>query len=501
MGKRIAILAGVSIYQHENDLPPCDKDLLLMMEVISKSGKFDEWIILDNSPVSGDAKDRISSFVRKYQNQDVDEVFFYYTGHGTRNTDDFLFLFSDYNSSKSEQTSLRNSELDSMLKSLNPELTVKMVDACQAGTEYIKSDQDLKTIFEKSLVNSFNKTYFFFSSSSSESSTALSDFSVFTKSFAKSLVNYSGKEVRYRDIMAYISDDTSVSKHQTPLFIQQASNTEVFCAVSTDLISAVSKKLGVIDDNSEDKKNDDGALSETKESYEDILISTIKLKSRDYCKEDEALKSLELFMETIENYDWGDLINGLYSVVVEKTSSYEKIVGIKNVAEWLSKNDEQYFAKVTYIEEEYEAKEKVEVEDVPGGIHGSMIASIVGTKKRIKYEPVTRYRDIVDGIQLTAPSPCNALLIHLDPKEEILPWRIAFITFVFSKSKLTVFFKMEKEKEINWNQRVTQNKNQWKTVHCKLKQHEDIRKAVNLSLSGLLKELSSEIALEFDEQK
>ena len=133
-----------------------------MTEVVSNSGKFDEQIVLNSSPVSGDAKDKISSFVRKYQKQDVDEVFFYYTGHGTRNSDDFLFLFSDFNSSKPEQTSLRNSELDSMLKSLQPELTVKVVDACQAGTEYIKSDQDLKVIFEKSSTDSFNKTYFFF---------------------------------------------------------------------------------------------------------------------------------------------------------------------------------------------------------------------------------------------------------------------------------------------------------------------------------------------------
>lgn len=499
MGKRIAILAGVSSYQYENDLPPCEEDLLLMTEVISNAGKFDEWIIINNSPKSGEAKDKISSFVRKYQKQDVSEVFFYYTGHGSRNSDDFLFLFSDYNNSKSEQTSLRNSELDLMLKSLQSELTVKVVDACQAGTEYIKSDQDLRMIFEKSSTDSFNKAYFFFSSSSAESSVAHSDFSVFTKSFAKSLINCPAKDVRYRDIMAYISDDSGVSKHQTPLFIQQAYNTEVFCAVSADLISAVSQKLGMTHTQSEEERDEGGELAESQKPYEENILSTIKLKSRDYCKEEEALESLAFFIESIENYDWGRLIDGLYDVKVEKVSSYEKVVGIKNVSEWLSKSDEQYFAEVIYTEEEYEAREKVEIEDVPGGAYGALM-SLAGTKRRIEYKPVTRYRNVVDRIQLTAPSPCCALIIHLSPKEEILLWRKAFIVFVFSKSKLTIFFKMEKEKEVSWNQRITQDKNQWKTIHCKLKEREDIKQAVESALASMKDSLVFEITLEFDEQ-
>tara|TARA_R110002110_G_scaffold407491_1_gene628410 strand:+ start:1565 stop:1960 length:396 start_codon:yes stop_codon:yes gene_type:complete len=125
-------------------------------------------------------KKKISGFIRKNQSQDIEEVFIYYTGHGAKSGDDFLYLFSDFDSSKMEQTSLRNSEFDSMVKSLNPGLTVKMVDACQAGTEYIKSSQDLQVIFEKSSSESFNKTYFLFSSSNSEGSIALHDYSVFT---------------------------------------------------------------------------------------------------------------------------------------------------------------------------------------------------------------------------------------------------------------------------------------------------------------------------------
>jgi hypothetical protein len=244
VGKKIALLVGISDYQNLTKLPPCDEDLSLMSELIRNTGKYDEVVVVDGSPKSDRAKEQISSFIRKYQNQEVDEFFFYYTGHGMRYLEDFLFLFADFNNSKIEQTSLSNSELDSMLKSLNPELAIKIVDACQSGTQYIKSNQDLEVIFNKSSTESFKKTYFLFSSSEVESSLALEDYSVFTKSFAKSLVNYdAGSSIRYRDIMAYISDDSNVGKHQTPLFIQQANNTEIFCVVNADLLNVLAVKL------------------------------------------------------------------------------------------------------------------------------------------------------------------------------------------------------------------------------------------------------------------
>ncbi|MFZ2451675.1 MAG: caspase family protein [Methylovulum miyakonense] len=156
MSKRIALLIGVSNYENENNLPPCDADIDLMADIIESSGKYDATLILKDSPKSIDAMAKIRSFITDFQNpvSDIDEIFFYYTGHGAKHSDDFLFLFSDFNNSKINATSLSNDDLDGMLKSLNPKLTVKVVDACQAGIEYIKSEQaserNLENILEKS---------------------------------------------------------------------------------------------------------------------------------------------------------------------------------------------------------------------------------------------------------------------------------------------------------------------------------------------------------------
>lgn len=93
MGKRIAILIGVSQYDYEAVLPPCENDLRMVTDIIISTNKYDDYTVIGKSPKGSDAKSEIASFIRKHQNQEIEEVFFYYTGHGTRYSGDFLFVF------------------------------------------------------------------------------------------------------------------------------------------------------------------------------------------------------------------------------------------------------------------------------------------------------------------------------------------------------------------------------------------------------------------------
>lgn len=499
MGKKIALLIGVSLYENESDLLPCEKDLELIISIISSSEKYDDYLILDESPKSVTAKDKISAFIRKYQDQEVDEVFMYYTGHGARYRDDFLYLFSDFDNSKIEQTAFRNSEFDSMLKSLQPKLTVKVIDACQAGTEYIKSRDDLEVIFKESAEGSFNKTYFFFSSSNTESSTALQDYSVFTKSFALSLLEFEGQDIRYRDIMSYISDDQNVKKYQTPLFIQQADNTEIFCSVTPDLAkvlkSSVLTQIYIPLPNDPNLENSSELKDERNE--EQNLIDIIREKSKKYCSEDEAQKSLELLVENIKSHDWQSPISDLYSSKVEAYQYVKSLNSNRNIAKWLIESEEQYFAKIEYNDEEYQVKEKIEIEES----QPSYMSGLFGNRKRIEYKPVTKYRQIVSGFDITAPSPAKSLVITLEPKEEILPWVKVFFMFVFSKSKLTLFFKYEVESETSWQHRELEEKNEWRTTHCDLKNTDSVSKLVSDAFKGIEKSILEFIysSLKFDQ--
>ncbi|MDC4275775.1 hypothetical protein NQ637_15170, partial [Acinetobacter baumannii] len=90
------------------------------------------------------------------------------------------------------------------------------------------------------------------------------------------------------------------------------------------------------------------------------------------------------------------------------------------------------------------------------------------------YRTVTKYRDVLNGYRLTAPSPFQTLIIQFKPKEQILNWYKGFITLIFSKSKLTIFYKFEREKEKNWSERFIEEQNEWKTVDCSLKKIDEI---------------------------
>ncbi|MEA5476814.1 caspase family protein [Pseudanabaena galeata UHCC 0370] len=494
MGKNLALLVGISNYLNIPKLLPCEEDLFLMSEVIQKTNKYDEILILDKSPSSMRGKQEISSFVRKYQREEIDEVFFYYTGHGSRDKDDFIFLFSDFTESKSKITSLSNIELDSMLKSLNPKLAVKVVDACHSGTEYVKSPQELESILRKSSDESFSKIYFLFSSSKSEYSIALKDdYSVFTKGFAKSLVDFAGRDIRYRDIMSSLADDLTITQHQTPLFVIQADNTEVFCNVSDDLLNLVSTKLEGNKEETEEGKDSGQTDTEETQTYEEKLIAEIRIKAKEFCNEQEALTSLQKLKKYIKNFSWDSLMTQLYEITTDEQPDYSSITGMSSIAKWLLENDESYFAEVTYESESYEEKEKIEMEN-------DYRSAFAISGRPVQYKFVTKYRDVINSIKLTASVKDCAFIISFSPKEEILPAFKSYVIYIFSKSKLTIFYKHEIEKEISWKNRIVQNNNQWKVVSCRLKQIDEVTKTIDVILEqikkSIIKDFSSILNIE-----
>ncbi|XZV46521.1 caspase family protein [Acinetobacter baumannii] len=496
--KNLAILIGVADYQYLNKLLPCDRDIDLISNILDISGKYQDILLLDHSPISSTVKDQIAEFVRIHQEDEIDEIFIYYTGHGARIKDDFFYLFADFNEQRLEQTSLRNSEFDAMLKSLKPKLTVKVIDACQAGTEYIKSNQELQLIFDKSSKESFNKAYFLFSSSSVENSVALQDFSVFTKSFAKSLLNFEGQNIRYRDVMAYISDDPDVKKHQTPLFIQQADNTEIFLNLTEEISTFINQQIGKAQDLSHaDKLKEESGevLSENgpeQPTAELLLISKIKTKSQSFCSEKEVEDSILNFGNKINEFTWTPLIKELFAIKCDFENQTVNLSSRRDIAKWIFKSQEPYFTEIIYEDEAYEVNQKVEYEE------NNTYAAIFGRSKRVEYQPVTRYRKVIDSYRITAPRPFQSVIVKLEPTEQILSWYKVFITLIFSKSRLAVFYKYEIEKELNWNDRLIEEKNEWKSLSCGLKNLNEINDLVGNMLQDISQLIEQHIQSSID---
>src|SRR5947208_13995967 len=112
----LAILIGVTEYAAPvSRLPACQNDLALMSKLIKQTKKFGDILELDADTSSATVKTQLAQFVTKHEGT-VDELFFYYSGHGDLYKDDFYFLFSDFSDKRRNQTSLTTEELDSMLR-------------------------------------------------------------------------------------------------------------------------------------------------------------------------------------------------------------------------------------------------------------------------------------------------------------------------------------------------------------------------------------------------
>lgn len=224
---KLAIVAGVTAYQHQSALTACTKDAETFRTLLEQTKSYAEVCFLEPDISGTAAKKKISEFVQKHKSQKVDELLFYFSGHGARFEDDFFFAFADFKSERKEVTGLRNTELDGLIRNLAPELTIKIVDACYSGSTYIKADDtELEPVLEKSAKdNQLKKLYFFHSSAAEEASWAGSEFSYFTYAFLESLSDQIGP-VRYRDIMAAVADEMVRIKGPRPTFVVQADNTE-----------------------------------------------------------------------------------------------------------------------------------------------------------------------------------------------------------------------------------------------------------------------------------
>ncbi|MBO2642408.1 caspase family protein [Shewanella algae] len=243
----LAIIIGVEKYQSSNfdDLLACKNDAKVVSEVLNNVKDIKETLYINDNEAGYEVKRKISDLIEKYKGEVIDELFFYFTGHGDRYEDDFFYLLSDFDLTKRESTGLRNSEVDDWIKTLSPKLCVKVVDACFSGAQYIKSESNTEIELKKSAQKyGLNDIYFWFSSRENQASFAGKEFSRFTESILTGITEHSG-DVRYREIMAYVADDFSNKGDSKPIFVTQADNIEKFGHVTKSTHKLIYDAFGI----------------------------------------------------------------------------------------------------------------------------------------------------------------------------------------------------------------------------------------------------------------
>src|SRR5579872_5925108 len=158
--KNLGIVIGVSEYTGSmDDLPACKPDAEAVTKILQTDKRFGELLYIDTDTRSGSIKQKIIEFINANKTHEIGDVVFYFSGHGHFSGDEFYYLLTDYDERRTKQTTLENSELDNLVRLLNPKLFVKIVDACHSGVTYIKSTDDFQT-YLKGASPHFKKIYF-----------------------------------------------------------------------------------------------------------------------------------------------------------------------------------------------------------------------------------------------------------------------------------------------------------------------------------------------------
>ncbi|WP_164038193.1 caspase family protein [Serratia marcescens] len=330
---KLAIVIGVSNYILQPELSASKNDARLIKSVLNLSEEYTDILYIENETNTRQVKSKLSEFIAEHSEKEVDELLFYFSGHGLFDGSDFHYIMSDFDARKIKSTSLENSELDIMMKSLNPKLTVKIVDACNSGVSYIKDPTALSKHIDESKLG-FSKCYFMFSSEDAQYSFADAHLSFFTKAIGEAVAYSADNSIRYKDIIDYISDKFSRNEHQSPVFINQASFTEVFIkTITQENKNAIEKALSVIPD----------SITEAKKHP---LKELVERDAARYFTEDKAVKIYESIPELVKKeFKFKLESKDLFNLKIENLNSYDEVPKLSLLSEWVDKNNDDLFVK------------------------------------------------------------------------------------------------------------------------------------------------------------
>lgn len=461
---RIGILIGISEYTNYNNLPGCDNDINAISEVLNASKEFDEIKVFSKNVKSNMIKSELSKLFEDWKSQSIDELFFYFSGHGSFISNEFYYILSDFDESQKRQTSLQNSEIDSMIKSIKPKMVTKVIDACQSGVPYIKGNSNIVEKYYSKTADSFDKCYFLHSSMTSQYSYQNDELSDFTKSFLKAININNKSSIRYKDIIDFISDEFEKSTDQTPFFITQADHTERFLDTSLELQKVIAKYI------IETAKEIEEINEEEPVKYK-TFIDKIKKEAEIYSTQEDVSNLLDEVKGLIEKSKLNTEIKELY----EYKFSFEHYLrnlpkGIL-IARWLEDNPNDFFAKPDYERISYQE------EETRANHFGSIASMMRGNKI------VTKYRNDLKGFEQPIDIPYKYVTIDFKPLYPNLKQHALLLTFLISKKDIKFFYAFTAYSETDWSRKEIVTNFKWSSSDSLIKQTDKILEFIKCKIS------------------
>lgn len=249
---KLAILLGISEYDKIGKLPEVRNDLEIFAEIMQLDPKtYDKVIIIDKKSTSNEILNEILNIsndlsIKKYE---IEELLFYYSGHGMYIGNEFCFLTEKYESERVNECALQDKELNEYLKTfLNPASVIKIIDACRTTSEM--KDYKENVVFDSNKI-SFTNFIGIYSSDINQKSLLENAISSFTYEIYNCILETpSGKELNYSNLIDYLRkkfDSRSNNFIQRPKFDLNSTFVNAnFIMVSEPLKQRLYKKLVIL---------------------------------------------------------------------------------------------------------------------------------------------------------------------------------------------------------------------------------------------------------------
>lgn len=414
--KNIALILGSSVYNNADDLPGCKNDIKYMKELLESTGKYDV-LVIDELENKNDVLEKVNRFLEELADDDINEVFLYYTGHGY-SKEKFYFVLKDTINSKINSTAISNDEIDDIVRKVQPKLFVKVIDACESEISYIKNLQSKEIISKE-----FENCRFMFSSKRNQSSYASKNMSFFTREFINAVARATITPIKYRDIENQISDAFSINRlEQTPMFSNQTDGQEVFCE-KNDSLEAFLLVWNQYCTGQNDINIDESIEGKIKRYME---------RCREKGEVDTIVKKIiDEFMEKNIQTSW---LSKFYDVEVKEltTENSDRYTDNKSLGEWLQKNKNslKLFVDIKTT--------KVEVNENPYALLTTYFSG-------------KQYKDVITGYRTRVDEIPSGILFSCVPKNKTLPKYEVVILMVYGATCFCTMSNIECYIREAWN--------------------------------------------------
>lgn len=479
---RIAIIIGISEFDNYNNLSGCINDINAINDLLIATKEFDEIKIFENEVRSDKIKSELPKIFSELKGKDIEELFFYFSGHGSFINNEFYYILSDSDENEKRRTSLQNSEIDNMIKSIKPKMVTKVIDACQSGVSYIKGNTNIVEKYYAKTTDSFEKCYFMHSSMTSQYSYQNNDLSDFTKSILESINTNKKDSIRYKDIIDYVSDEFEKSTEQTPFFITQADHTEKFISASPKVYKALEKYI------KKEEKKESKPPKENKIEYKSY-IDKIKKDSEIYSSQEETLNLINAIKEQIQNEELQTEIKEIFELQPSFEYYLRDLPKGSQIARWLESNPNNFFASADYEKESYQE------EETRANLFGGWTELMKGNKI------VTKYRNVLMGFELSIDLPYKYVVVDFKPLFPNLHQYALLITFLVSKKDIKIFTAFTSYAETDWTRKVINQNFKWSSSDFLIKNDEEIKEFVKLKIQETEKEVMEIVKNNFDVKK